>query len=434
MYLGTSIRAVLRDREPSRPSRFYARFTFELLGGLCLSVLVPSAVGAAFVSGFLEQATAINTIVALTLAYVSSMLVMRTMRGFPGVEPDTYLLPAFGIVYASIVVAMVLLRFEYSRILLISGILLGMSWSYFVAIARSRTKTYRIGIIDYGDLHDIAEIKRVKWHRVTEPTDVADLHLDALVADFSADIPDHWEAAIAEFVLQGLPAYHVKQLKESLTGMVELEHLSVNSVGSLTPTLAYFHLKRIIDWILAAVLLGPLLPVMLLVAVAVKLDSSGPAIFRQIRVGYRGRPFTVYKFRTMYAKSVHTDPKLAAQTQHGDPRITRLGRLLRASRLDELPQVFNILKGEMSWIGPRPEAAILAEWYEREIPFFRYRYVVLPGITGWAQVNQGHVVEVADVTGKLHHDFYYITRFSAALDLLIIFRTIQTMVSGRGHR
>ena len=128
------------------------------------------------------------------------------------------------------------------------------------------------------------------------------------------------------------------------------------------------------------------------------------------------------------------DERRALMTSDDDDRITRVGRVLRTLRLDELPQIFNILKWEMSWIGPRPEAELLSAWYTSEIPFYRYRHVVKPGISGWAQVNQGHVAEVEDVYLKLHYDFYYIKYFSPWLDVLIVFRTIKTMLSGWGAR
>jgi lipopolysaccharide/colanic/teichoic acid biosynthesis glycosyltransferase len=128
------------------------------------------------------------------------------------------------------------------------------------------------------------------------------------------------------------------------------------------------------------------------------------------------------------------DERRALMTEQDDDRITSVGRVLRKLRLDELPQIINILKWEMSWIGPRPEAAVLSKWYTDEIPFYRYRHVVKPGITGWAQVNQGHVAEVDQVIEKLHYDFYYIKYFSPWLDVLIVFRTIKTMLSGFGAR
>jgi lipopolysaccharide/colanic/teichoic acid biosynthesis glycosyltransferase len=124
----------------------------------------------------------------------------------------------------------------------------------------------------------------------------------------------------------------------------------------------------------------------------------------------------------------------AAMTKDKDGRITEVGRLLRKLRVDEIPQIINILKWEMSWIGPRPEAQVLSVWYTDEIPFYRYRHVVKPGISGWAQVNQGHVADVGDVHEKLHYDFYYIKYFSPWLDILIFFRTIKTILTGFGSR
>jgi lipopolysaccharide/colanic/teichoic acid biosynthesis glycosyltransferase len=129
-----------------------------------------------------------------------------------------------------------------------------------------------------------------------------------------------------------------------------------------------------------------------------------------------------------------TDARAAAMTGDLDPRVTPVGALLRRTRIDELPQVFNILRAEMSWIGPRPEAEVLSHWYVGELPFYRYRHVVKPGISGWAQTNQGHVAEVGEVHRKLQYDFYYIKYFSPWLDVLILFKTARTMLNGFGAR
>jgi lipopolysaccharide/colanic/teichoic acid biosynthesis glycosyltransferase len=246
-------------------------------------------------------------------------------------------------------------------------------------------------------------------------------------------LPPDWEAFLADAALAGRIVYQVKQLWESLSGQVDIEHLSENSFGSLVPMRGYFHLKSVIDFVCAVAVLPVVLPLMLVIAAAIRLDSSGPIFFRQKRVGHAGRQITVFKFRTMRTAEV-SDERLALMTTQDDDRITRVGRVLRNLRLDELPQIFNILAWQMSWIGPRPEAALLSGWYTKEIPFYRYRHVVKPGITGWAQVNQGHVAEVTDVHRKLHYDFYYIKYFSPWLDVLIVFRTIKTMLSGFGVR
>jgi lipopolysaccharide/colanic/teichoic acid biosynthesis glycosyltransferase len=147
-------------------------------------------------------------------------------------------------------------------------------------------------------------------------------------------------------------------------------------------------------------------------------------------MGYGGKPFTVLKFRTMQARA-EDDQHF---TRGGDQRITRLGRILRKYRIDELPQMWNILRGEMSWIGPRPEALPLSAWYEREIAFYCYRHIVRPGITGWAQVNQGYAAGIKDVSEKLKYDFYYIKNFSFWLDALVLMQTVRTILNGSGAR
>jgi lipopolysaccharide/colanic/teichoic acid biosynthesis glycosyltransferase len=188
--------------------------------------------------------------------------------------------------------------------------------------------------------------------------------------------------------------------------------------------------------VVAVALLPLLIPLFALVAIAIRLDSPGPIFFRQKRVGFAGRMFEVVKFRTMRQRSTAEvgDERRAAMTASGDSRITRVGRFLRRTRIDELPQVINILRGQMSWIGPRPEALSLSRWYSAEIPFYSYRHIVKPGVTGWAQVNQGHVTDLSDVHDKLRYDFYYIKHFSTWLDLLVLIRTIRIVVGGFGAK
>jgi lipopolysaccharide/colanic/teichoic acid biosynthesis glycosyltransferase len=192
--------------------------------------------------------------------------------------------------------------------------------------------------------------------------------------------------------------------------------------------------KAFLDWMIAACAAIVLAPAFIGLAIAIRTTSPGPAFFRQRRIGYKGNVFTVYKFRTMTVARELDCARDDAMTKNDDVRITSLGRFLRRTRIDELPQIINILRGEMSWIGPRPEAEVLSRWYEAEIPFYRYRHIVKPGITGWAQVSQGHVTDLDDVRNKLHYDFYYIKHYSPWIDLLIVVRTIGTMLTGFGAR
>lgn len=325
-------------------------------------------------------------------------------------------------------------RLDYSRLHFISSFILCNIWYYFIYFKVQRQQRLRIGIVPFGKISSLFSITDVDWVRLTDRSDSPG-RLDVIVADLRADIPDDWERFLTDKAIGGTMVMHVKQMEESLTGRVAIEHLSENTLGSLIPGIVYAKIKRAGDLMLALIAAPLLAPFLLAIALLIRLDSKGPVIFKQQRMGFRGRPFLMYKFRTMrHESSSPVDAREAAITHDDDDRVTRLGRILRQYRIDELPQIINILRGEMSWIGPRPEAIELSEWYERELPFYRYRHIVRPGITGWAQVKQGHVAYVDDVLWKLHYDFYYIKNFSFWLDVLIIGGTLRTVLSGFGAR
>lgn len=377
----------------------------------------------------------IGTLAGCLIATVLGVLLIRGVSQYPGVEASAYIGPVFSLSYTVLLLAFILGRLQYSRILLISSFFVNMLLFFLIYSRHDRSDNLKIGIVPMGNYQSLLDASGATW-QIIEAPDVSVDHLDAVAVDLRSDLPDAWERRLAEFALQNLPVYHSKHLLESLTGQVELEHLSENSFGTLSPLHAYMSFKHVADWLAAVIGLVVLSPILLIIAVVVRLDSPGPILFRQIRIGYQGRPFKVFKFRTMtVALQQAGDAALeAAKTKEGDRRITRPGAFLRQSRLDELPQLLNVAKGEMSWIGPRPEAEILSRWYEDEIPFYPYRHIVRPGITGWAQVNQGHVAEVAEVKSKLYYDFYYIRHFSPWIDLLIVARTIRTMLTGFGAR
>lgn len=373
------------------------------------------------------------TLIGSITASLIGLYLLRSLSNYPGVQGSVYIFPAFMSGYGVAFFVFLFGRFNYSRSVFIAGFVLCVIWFYIVYFRGQRRGGMSIGIVPIGAAPQLFGVGRIEWHVLDHPDSDAS-HLTAVTADLRSDLPDDWERRLTDFALKGLPVYHSKQLMESLTGQVELEHLSENSFGGLAPVSAYMAFKHTLDWIVAAAALLLLLPFLLLLSMAIRLDSPGSPIFRQTRMGYRGQPFTVYKFRSMTVRTAPDDARTQAMTQANDQRVTRIGRFLRTSRIDELPQLFNVLKGDMSWIGPRPEAEVLSRWYETEIPFYRYRHIVRPGISGWAQVSQGHVAEVNDVRLKLHYDFYYIKHFSPWLDMLIVARTIRTMMTGFGAR
>jgi exopolysaccharide biosynthesis polyprenyl glycosylphosphotransferase len=173
------------------------------------------------------------------------------------------------------------------------------------------------------------------------------------------------------------------------------------------------------------------LPILLLVALAVRLTSPGPVLYHQRRVGLRGHNFMIHKFRTMSQDAeAETGPVWASKT--GDPRVTPIGRFLRRTRLDELPQIWNILTGDMSFVGPRPERPEFVADLTREIPYYGQRHIVRPGLTGWAQVRYSYGASQEDALQKLQYDLYYIKNLSTGLDLYIMFETIKTVVLRKG--
>lgn len=190
-------------------------------------------------------------------------------------------------------------------------------------------------------------------------------------------------------------------------------------------------LKRLLDIIVAFILLIISSPVILISAIAIKLDSKGPIFFKQERSGQNGKPFKMVKFRSMYQDAEkHTGP---VWSQKDDPRITKVGKIIRKLRIDELPQMYNVLKGEMSLVGPRPERPYFVEKLSEQIPYYKRRLKVRPGITGWAQVKHKYDESIEDVKIKLRYDLFYIENMSIRMDMKILFRTIFVVLFGKGH-
>lgn len=424
-------------RPSLRPVGLLQRLSTQIILSALIAVILPLFVSAALLSDARGTIPSLqSSIVGTTLAVVLGIYMFRRFDIFPGVRRFAYVIPSFVTSFGIVLAIFFFLRLDYSRLLF--GLSFAAITMLYLVICRQsrRVVNQRFYVVPFGN---------VGWLRTNKDVDAVFLQETifprepnaVLVADLRADIPDDWDRMIAETAIAGFPVYHTKQLQESIEGSVQIEHLSENSFGSLVPNLNYRNVKRIFDLTGALLTLPGFVLITLIVAPFIKLSSPGPIFFRQTRVGYRGELFKVVKFRTMRQVRNGTsdeEQRRAAMTQCEDNRVTPIGRLLRRSRIDELPQILNVLRGEMSWIGPRPEAVPLAHWYGQELPFYAYRHIVRPGITGWAQVNQGHVAELHDVQHKLHYDFYYIKYFSAWLDLLIVMRTAIIMLTGFGSK
>jgi lipopolysaccharide/colanic/teichoic acid biosynthesis glycosyltransferase/glycosyltransferase involved in cell wall biosynthesis len=235
-------------------------------------------------------------------------------------------------------------------------------------------------------------------------------------------------------ILTALKLHHIRlyspqAVAEALTGRVPASTLD-SELWQPDGNPAYDLFKRVLDLAVVLTLLPLWLPLAALVGLAVRLDSPGPALFSQWRVGLHGRAFRIFKFRSM-----RHEPLAAAQfAKVNDPRITRLGQFMRRSRLDEIPQLWNVLRGDMSLIGPRPEQEHFVDQFAEQIPSYPYRHLVRPGLTGWAQVQQGYAASAEATAVKLSYDLYYVTHYSLAMDLLIALKTVRIVLTGHGAR
>ena len=235
--------------------------------------------------------------------------------------------------------------------------------------------------------------------------------------------------------LSGIKVEDATTTYERLTGKILIDDLKpswlIFSDGFAISRWSRF-VKRAIDLVLASVGFVLAAPLTLLTALAVYLDSEGPILYCQERVGQNGKTFTVYKFRSMRVDAEETGTPVWATEQ--DSRVTRVGRFIRKTRLDELPQLWNVLRGDMSFVGPRPERPYFVEQLSAEIPFYQQRHAVKPGLTGWAQVKYQYGSSVEDAMEKLRYDLFYIKHLSVWLDLSIVFDTVKVILFGKGAK
>ncbi|TGN18291.1 exopolysaccharide biosynthesis polyprenyl glycosylphosphotransferase [Leptospira idonii] len=417
-----------------RHSRWFERillsYSFQFLSGgfvLILCTAVPIW-GWRFWDS--EDPNIITSLVACLLSFLISTISLRNLFRLPGSETVAYILPVTTICFAIPIGLILVFRATYSIQVFVVGFCISLLWCYIGYFLGRRYRLVRYALLPFGEPKEFEHTHGALFQVIEKP-DLESQRFNAIVADLnSSEMTPSWEKFLAACTLSRIPVYSTKKIREAVLGRVKIDHLSENEFGSLLPSSFYEITKRCFDFLGALILIPLLLPFFILISLIIRLESKGNAFFVQERMGYRGRIFKMIKFRSMYTElrgSGFTNEK-------EDPRITKFGKILRKYRIDELPQIFNIFLGQMSFIGPRPESYELSQWYERDVPFFAYRHIVRPGITGWAQVEQGYAAEVDGMKIKLQYDFYYIKNFSFWLDLLIVFKTVKTILTGFGAR
>ncbi len=360
---------------------------------------------------------------AITAAHLS----LRRMGMLPLVTARSLILPTLLVAFGCAMLAAAVLELVYSAFHIWTSFTISFVWYLAIVVLRGRYLRPVVGMIGVPPGLLASLPSTILWQRIDKPK--LDKPIAAAVVDPHGEIDLTWSKFIANLVLGGVPVYHLSQFEETLTGKVYFTHHADNNFGALLPSLLYLRFKRGLDLLGCIIALPFAIGILAAAALAIRLDSPGPVLFKQPRTGFRGKTFLCYKLRTM--THGHAGP---AFTKEEDPRITRVGAVLRRLRIDELPQLFNIIRGEMSWIGPRPEAVSLAEEYSAHVPFYDYRHAVRPGISGWAAVHQGNVANVDAAKEKLAYDFFYIKYFSVWLDLLIVIKTARTVLTGFGAR
>jgi len=234
--------------------------------------------------------------------------------------------------------------------------------------------------------------------------------------------------------VRGIPIEDAHSFYERITGRIMLEHLRPSWLilsDGFRKSNFLLAAKRAIDIVVSALLLVLTAPIAMLTALAIFIESGGPVLFRQQRLGLCGRPFQMLKFRSMRVGSEKGKPTWTAD---GDPRITQVGKFIRKFRFDELPQLINVLRGEMSLVGPRPEVPYFCELLAQEIPYYNQRHSVRPGLTGWAQVKYQYGASLEEAKVKFEFDLFYVKNLSVLLDLVIIFETAKVVLWGRGAK
>jgi lipopolysaccharide/colanic/teichoic acid biosynthesis glycosyltransferase len=377
-----------------------------------------------------------QTVVWCALPFVIAAHLLYRSAHMPAAEQRTLLLLNTLVPYLLLVLVFALMQKPYSRGAIFAVAFLTTLWFWICERHFHRQNKLQLIYLGTQTIDDLmlrmdidgalfsAHIDVIHWKKDTSVP-----RCDGVLISENEVLNNQQQEQLAILKLGHVRLYSLASVAESLTGRKSSLTLS-NPLWQPDGNPAYDSFKRLVDLIVVIGWAPAWIFVGILVAIAIKLDSPGPVLYSQIRAGLHGQFFRIWKFRTM----VEQKNAPAQFALLNDDRITRFGHFLRKSRLDEIPQLFNVILGQMSLIGPRPEQYTFVSEFAISIPSYPYRHLVRPGITGWAQVMQGYASSKAETAVKLSYDLYYVSHYSLALDLLIMVKTIKTIFSGKGAR
>lgn len=364
-------------------------------------------------------------------AYLSVWVGLNNTEDYRAYKVLSFFAFYLSVAFILILVILAFSRVYYSRTFLTSTYLLFITWNGLGTVFIG-DKVKNLLIITGGIADHLKDIGQHSWSFASSLNEVDNISdYEGIVIDLHAEQDENLLSSLAAKSLQGIPIIHAATIYEEYTGRTSVEYLAHEGMYKLGMTKVYEYVKRFWEVCLVTIVSILLLPVILLTILGIKIDSRGPVLFKQIRVGMNGKLFTLYKFRSMRSTTDQRETRFAATD---DKRITNFGKFIRKFRIDELPQFWNVLKGDMNLIGPRPEQEQFVKLFKDEIPFYVYRHKVRPGITGWAQIKGGYAADLKTTWEKLEYDLYYVKNLSLSLDLLIIYATLKTILTGFGSR
>lgn len=376
---------------------------------------------------FWQVKESITMVSLVIIAHIISSIIISKLILFPKIEHLGIVFTVVSFMFLLLISIIAIGRFYYSRSFLLSSYILDTT---LLILCNRKRKKLNLALLPFEKDEELLKVNSINWLILDSPF-IKDINLDGIVVSSLEGLTTEWLHFITAQKLKGIPIYHTSEIYELALGRLPLKYFYVELLENPNQSFIVKFFKRLFDIILASLLFPIVFLLTLIISIFIKLDSEGPIFFTQERVGERGKIYKIIKFRTMYKDADISGPRF---TEEDDPRITHVGRILRKFHLDELPQVWNILKGEMSFIGPRPEQAKLVREFEKTIPFYSYRHLVKPGITGWAQINQGYASGITETIRKLEYDLYYVKNLSLWLDITILIKTIKILITRWGAR
>ncbi len=316
-----------------------------------------------------------------------------------------------------------------SRMVFAANLALSTVGLIIVFQLRGRLFKTLYGIDIEGESFSLPEHYGINYRNISLGDDVSEC--TGLIVNLDEDNFEGGASRLSQWRRSGVNVISHRDWFELVVGRVLLSEVSLQDLESVKPPRTYVRVKRILDSGAVFVLAPLFVPLALVIGLAIRLESKGPIFFTQRRVGLHGEEFILFKFRSMFHSVSGEGARFAGEH---DARVTKVGRIIRRFRLDELPQVLNVIKGQMSLIGPRPEQPDIASRYLQSIPYYGFRHIVRPGISGWAQVSFRYAASDEETKRKLEYDFFYIKNMSFWLDLVVFLRTSVTILTGQGAR